>query len=412
MFLISISYLLAPPTANRTHVDRDARLCQKLVNRDGQTYNVISAKWWRTWKEYSGFKEDSDEGGGGTGSGRRGSDPRRRGDRSDGDGSDEEEFEEARGGAKLGPGPINNSDLCIDGFPEPAELRRELNEHEDYALIPGAVYELLVGWYGGGPSLERKLVENRRSNSYSIDLFPLRIEVVKAVAKTGAEPPGVGWSSGSNFGEKQHQVMAGVTTKTAQAQAVVYPEMLHFQHNTYLDDFYDDLIRHMVPNQDKRLGRLWAKLGESFGSGSGGVVHNNINPLTEGDGDGWILLEELSRQNGTMRLDECFQDIDVVQVLVEIRKSVNASFPRAVGGGHGGGIMRGEDGGESKVDPGGAFGEEVGTPLADPRWRKALRVGSLLDALDSDNQWFDARIVHAGEGGDEGMLVRGSYCLL
>lgn len=48
----------------------------------------------------------------------------------------------------------------------------------------------------------------------------------------------------------------------------------------------------------------------------------------------------------------------------------------------------------NRIKPEGMFG----TPLADPRWRKALHVGSLLDALDSDNRWFDARIVRVGEG--------------
>jgi hypothetical protein len=31
--------------------------------KDGKTWCVLSAKWWVLWKEYSGYREDSEEGG-------------------------------------------------------------------------------------------------------------------------------------------------------------------------------------------------------------------------------------------------------------------------------------------------------------------------------------------------------------
>ncbi len=38
------------------------------------------------------------------------------------------------------------------------ELRRDINESEDYVLVHEAVWELLKSWYGGGPELKRSVI--------------------------------------------------------------------------------------------------------------------------------------------------------------------------------------------------------------------------------------------------------------
>jgi hypothetical protein len=63
----------------------------------------------------------------------------------------------ANGGAAAGtqaaPGPIDNASVRAPGrSPKTQRLRPGVSEGADYALLPDAIYSLLVGWYGIDPA--------------------------------------------------------------------------------------------------------------------------------------------------------------------------------------------------------------------------------------------------------------------
>jgi hypothetical protein len=69
--------------------------------------------------------------------------------------------------------------LSSSGNPQPS-LKPELEEGRDYAVVRAATWQLLTGWYGGGPAIERTAVlEGLAPNSKKprINLYPMRLEI-------------------------------------------------------------------------------------------------------------------------------------------------------------------------------------------------------------------------------------------
>ncbi|XP_019855259.1 PREDICTED: spore wall protein 2-like [Amphimedon queenslandica] len=86
-------------------------LSQRL--RKGDNWCLVDVKWFRQWKKYTGF--DSWD-------------------------------QETAGQASAHPGPVDNGTLFKD--PDSEELKNNLKEGENYALLPEPAYNLLVKWYG------------------------------------------------------------------------------------------------------------------------------------------------------------------------------------------------------------------------------------------------------------------------
>ncbi|KAJ6752357.1 hypothetical protein OIU85_002758 [Salix viminalis] len=81
------------------------------------------------------------------------------------------------------PGPIDNSDIIESGSgnegDEP-ELVRMLLEGKDYVLVPKKVWEKLVQWYKGGPTLPRKMISQGVCNKmqFNVEVYPLRLKLI------------------------------------------------------------------------------------------------------------------------------------------------------------------------------------------------------------------------------------------
>jgi hypothetical protein len=147
----------------------------------GDTWHVISTKWWTTWRNYvdaaGGSRQNSGGGGGG--------------------GAPTNVL--SRTLSVDQPGPIDNRDLVYveattpkGGHPRLAgkgafaegvgsggfsKLKNALNMHADYQVVAPKVWFALQSWYGGGPALPRKVITADGSNE--LELYPVTIRVNK-----------------------------------------------------------------------------------------------------------------------------------------------------------------------------------------------------------------------------------------
>ena len=95
----------------------------------GASWHVIAAKWWESWCAYTGFSADAG----------KSIDPSR--------------------GAR--PGGIDNSSLLDESFIEQklTVIRKNVQENDDYTLVPERAAALLESWYQGpGPILTRRVI--------------------------------------------------------------------------------------------------------------------------------------------------------------------------------------------------------------------------------------------------------------
>ncbi|KAK9275736.1 hypothetical protein L1049_023004 [Liquidambar formosana] len=146
--------------------DEEKRIVTELTNKsesnlkEGNLYYVISNRWFTGWQKYIG------------------------------EGSGELSIEEHSSYSQNGglsktscrPGPIDNSDLILNGNDykgDDVELLRILEEGRDYVLVPGEVWEKLLDWYKGGPALPRKLIsQGVRDKKFSVEVYPLCLKLI------------------------------------------------------------------------------------------------------------------------------------------------------------------------------------------------------------------------------------------
>ncbi|KAJ6714156.1 IQ DOMAIN-CONTAINING PROTEIN IQM6 [Salix viminalis] len=83
----------------------------------------------------------------------------------------------------VGQGLVDNLDngksLESQDLDEP-ELVRMLREGKDYVLVPKKVWEKLVQWYKGGPTLPRKMISQGVFNKmqFNVEVYPLRLKLI------------------------------------------------------------------------------------------------------------------------------------------------------------------------------------------------------------------------------------------
>ncbi|XP_078448386.1 ubiquitin carboxyl-terminal hydrolase 9-like [Wolffia australiana] len=119
--------------------------------KEGDQYCLVSATWWNGWKDYVGLDESSGL------------------------------LAQAPLAESIRPGQIDNSELLsseMDDEKDELTLREGLIEQIDYILVPLDVWKKLKEWYGGGPTIVRKLIsrgQNNRELSVEVYLLCLRI---------------------------------------------------------------------------------------------------------------------------------------------------------------------------------------------------------------------------------------------
>lgn len=142
--------------------EEEKRIVQELTQRaesnlrEGNLYYVVSTRWYMGWQKYTGQPV--------------GVFP-----------FDEPPTEASTSSAADRPGPIDNSDLVLNGSDgDDPQLLRTVEEGRDYVLVPKDVWERLYAWYKGGPALARKMISTGDSKQFHVEVFPLSLTLVDA----------------------------------------------------------------------------------------------------------------------------------------------------------------------------------------------------------------------------------------
>ncbi|OMO79890.1 Peptidase C19, ubiquitin carboxyl-terminal hydrolase 2 [Corchorus capsularis] len=143
----------------------DLRNESELNLKEGNLYFVISSRWFRRWEKYVGIEADENS------LGNQSYDPQR-----------------LNGGvasaAAERPGPIDNSDIILNGIDcdsneKEIQIRKSLQEGQDYVLVPQAVWEKLYEWYKGGPALPRKMIlQGTFKKNFDVEVYPLCLTLI------------------------------------------------------------------------------------------------------------------------------------------------------------------------------------------------------------------------------------------
>ncbi|CAM9505947.1 unnamed protein product, partial [Ectocarpus sp. 12 AP-2014] len=239
---------------------------------------------------------------------------------------------------RAGPGPIDNRTLG-----EGRELRETLMEGEDYVLLHNRAYELLEAWYGGGPRFKRWVVSlgDDARTQLTVELFPVKFMVYTCLPDGRADEDSVRVQLYSRA-KTMRQICADVKSSL-----------------------------NLTPRVDTRLSLKKleeAEQGTVGGAAAAAATASGVGGTEGAEDDGWqaIHLEEVSQS-----LHEVMGDTQSVALLVETKDTSNpaasTSFPRD----H---ILL--------------------------RWRLNLKAGDLIDARDSDKNWFESRVTEVDVDGD------------
>lgn len=137
---------------------RDIAVATEAHTKEGDTFYLITQRWWQDWLEYVNQSQMS----------------------TTNDGSSSEHHDSMP--ALKRPSSIDNSDLIYEPTSENSSLAIELHdtlvEGTDYILLPEGVWNKLYEWYGGGPILARKVINSGLSQTeLSVEVYPLRLQL-------------------------------------------------------------------------------------------------------------------------------------------------------------------------------------------------------------------------------------------
>jgi len=124
-------------------------LDDKLELKEGEYWYLVQAKWWREWMGYSGYEEPGSS-----------------------------YYVMHRRQQDEPPDTIDNSMLLNDK----GELLRPLHERSDYFLLHSLQWNLVRGWYGGGPPIRRRVISagSKYQKHLMVEVQLILIYVVKS----------------------------------------------------------------------------------------------------------------------------------------------------------------------------------------------------------------------------------------
>ncbi|KAK4758907.1 hypothetical protein SAY87_020208 [Trapa incisa] len=141
---------------------RDIALAAEADAREGATFYLITQRWWQHWIKYVNQDQTHST--------------------TDGSSLLENCDLESLTIVKK-PGVIDNSDLIYDSALEDLSMGLEIHdtllEGRDYVLLPHEVWSQLFTWYGGGPTLSRKVISSGPSHTeLAVEVYPLRLQLL------------------------------------------------------------------------------------------------------------------------------------------------------------------------------------------------------------------------------------------
>ncbi|KAH7556826.1 hypothetical protein JRO89_XS11G0000300 [Xanthoceras sorbifolium] len=141
---------------------RDIAISAEANSKEGDTFYLITQRWWQHWIDYVNHDQLNNMY----------------------DGPSSLEHGNSAGSGTLNrPTGIDNSDLIYDGASEGSsaspEIHDTLLEGRDYVLLPQEVWNRLYSWYGGGPTLARKVIGSGLSQTeLAVEVYPLRLQLL------------------------------------------------------------------------------------------------------------------------------------------------------------------------------------------------------------------------------------------
>ncbi|XP_014491293.1 ubiquitin carboxyl-terminal hydrolase 5 [Vigna radiata var. radiata] len=140
---------------------KDIALAAQANSKEGDTFFLITQRWWQYWIEYVNQDQSN----------------------TSYDGSSLSEHDLTNSSALKRPAGIDNSDLIDDTVSEDSgmgiEIHDTLLEGRDYVLLPQEVWDQLFRWYGGGPTLARKVISSGFSQTeLAVEVYPLRLQLL------------------------------------------------------------------------------------------------------------------------------------------------------------------------------------------------------------------------------------------
>lgn len=144
-------------------VIRDIAMAAELQTKEGDTFYLISLRWWQSWLDYVNHDTASATNNGSLYS--------------------SDYYESASSSTPKRPSSIDNSDLLYELTSEDTntgiDLHDALVEGRDYILLPQEVWKQLYAWYGGGPTLTRKAINSGLSQlELTVEVYPLRLQLL------------------------------------------------------------------------------------------------------------------------------------------------------------------------------------------------------------------------------------------
>ncbi|KDP20649.1 hypothetical protein JCGZ_03783 [Jatropha curcas] len=139
---------------------RDIAISAEANSKEGDSFYLITQRWWQHWIEYVNQDQSNITN----------------------DGSSLLEHCDLDSSSKR-PASIDNSDLIYDSKSEDShvgiEIHGSLLEGRDYVLLPQEVWNQLYSWYGGGPTLARKVISSGLSQTeLAVEVYPLRLQLL------------------------------------------------------------------------------------------------------------------------------------------------------------------------------------------------------------------------------------------
>ncbi|GFZ20029.1 ubiquitin-specific protease 5 [Actinidia rufa] len=139
---------------------RDISMAAEAQTKEGDIFYLITQRWWQDWLEYVNQNQAAITN----------------------DGSSSDRPDSVALNNLKRPSAIDNSDLIYETESENStigiELHDTLVEGTDYILLPQEVWNQLYIWYGGGPTLARKVINSGLSQTeLAVEVYPLRLQL-------------------------------------------------------------------------------------------------------------------------------------------------------------------------------------------------------------------------------------------
>ncbi|XP_007010658.2 PREDICTED: ubiquitin carboxyl-terminal hydrolase 5 isoform X1 [Theobroma cacao] len=148
---------------------RDIAITAEANTKEGDSFFLITQKWWQHWIDYVNQEQQLNT----------------NNNTNEGSSSLAGNSDSPRLTTLKRPSGIDNSDLISDGPSEDSspgsgiEIHDTLLEGRDYVLLPQQVWNQLYSWYGGGPTLSRKVIDSGLSQTeFAVEVYPLRLQLL------------------------------------------------------------------------------------------------------------------------------------------------------------------------------------------------------------------------------------------